>query len=258
MDLAVEWCDGSSWAGIEGPGWLLDPWKGKYRLILGVPCWPGSSGSLAQGAAGAYDAHYAKLAENLKARGMVDTIIRFGWEFGGGWYPWGVKSAADALNYAAMFQRAANAILVVCPTLKMDWNGILAPAIDPALAYPGDMYVDYITFDHYDSNWLTGGMSADEAWTHWRTMKWGINWWQDFADDHGKPWGVPEWGLVNTAGQSGHGNGDNPAFISQMADLFAEPNCAYQAYFNYSPNGQKHHLDLFPQSKARFKARFGA
>jgi hypothetical protein len=263
LDFVVDWTDGNpdnpnKWADIENP-WTASVWDGKYRLHLSVNPWPDSGGSLAQGASGAYDSHYAKLAESLRARGMVDTIIRFGWEFPGHWYPWGVKTTADAANFAAMFRKASAAMKAVCPTLKMDWNGIITPSIDPALAYPGDPYVDYITFDHYDTDWVTGGMTPTEAWNHWRRgLKWGINWWIAFAQTHGKPWGVPEWGLVHAADQEGHGNGDNPAFIDQMADLFSEPGCGYQAYFNFDAPDGRHKLGAqFPQGTARFKARFG-
>jgi hypothetical protein len=256
VDFAVSFANGDSWDTIKGlSGFSL--W-GNRRLHIGIPPFP-PGGSLAEGASGAYDGHYTQLAENLKSRGLVNSIIRFGWEFGGTWEGnlWGVRSSTDATNFAWMFRKATIAMKAVCPTLKMDWNSVLDATIDPSLAYPGDAYVDYITFDHYDTDWVTGGMTPQQAWTHWRSgLKYGIDWWLNFADDHGKPWGVPEWGLVHSADQSGHGNGDNPIFIDQMADLFQEGDCAFQAYFQYNASDGRHHLDLFPQSKARYQERF--
>ena len=256
LSMALDWCAGDSWGAIEG-GWSLTPWKGKYRVILSVPGWPdGSGGTLARGSLGEYDIHWTRLAQRLKADGQTDTIIRPMWESGGTWAsnPWGIRSTTDADNFGRYFLRIVAAMRAVAP-FEFDWNTITGPPIDPALSYPGDV-VTYVTFDLYDTKWGHQGTPA-ERFKFERERQYGINYLMNFAAQHGKPLGCDEWGLVHADDQGGRGGGDNVYFIDAMADLFAEGDFAYQAYFQFDAPDGRHKLgSQFPQATERFQRRF--
>ena len=84
-------------------------------------------------------------------------FVRWGHEFNGDWYPWGIaKNGQDPKSYVKAYKRvhdlvvragARNVIWVWCPNSNsvpsQDWN-------DPLAAYPGDDYVDWIAIDGYD------------------------------------------------------------------------------------------------------------
>lgn len=260
VPIAEEFLDGSSWAGIEGPGWNLDPWVGKgFKLVLGVPMFP-SGGSLAQGASGVYDSHWTALAQNIKSRGL-NVIARPGWEFGGGWYLWSVNSNQDAANYAAYFRHIVSSMRSVIPGLEFVWNPIWGwDSVDPTLAYPGDAYVDSVGIDVYDQSWIPNYEDDAARWTDFINAQWGGNFWRDYAVQHGKPLSIPEWGLVGENDQGGHGGGDNGVFVDRMADWLATNNVAWHVYFNADAPDGHHEINpsgQFPLGKADYKARFG-
>jgi hypothetical protein len=81
----------------------------------------------------------------------------------------------------------------------------------------------------------------------------------DLAASHGKPMSIPEWGV--TIRDDGHGGGDEPRYITAIADFIADPanNVAYEAYFNFSEAGNEHDLwddDSFPLSSAQYLEDF--
>lgn len=262
MPIAEEFLDGSSWGGIEGPGWNLDPWVGKgYQLVLGAPMFP-PGGSLAQGATGAYNSHWATLAQNLVARGLGNTIVRPGWEFGGGWYIWTVNSDQNARDYAAYFRHIVLSMRAVAPALKFNWNPIWGwDTVDPTLAYPGDAYVDSVGIDIYDQSWIPNYEDDAARWADFLNAQWGGNFWRGFASAHGKALTIPEWGLVGEADQGGHGGGDNGYFVDAMASWIASAGVAWHVYFNVDAPDGHHELtpsNQFPLGKADYKARFGS
>ena len=72
--------------------------------------------------------------------------------------------------------------------------------------YPGDAFVDIIGIDTYDA--LPGNptyASPGARWTALYAQPSGLGQVMTFAQAHGKPLRVPEWGLVNTAQAVGRG-----------------------------------------------------
>ena len=95
--FAMDFLDGSSWSTIDDPSQLVSQWAGSgYTMIWGVPMLPNSGASLATGATGAYDGYFSTLANALVADGQGSSIIRIGWEFNGGWFPWAANGQASA------------------------------------------------------------------------------------------------------------------------------------------------------------------
>jgi hypothetical protein len=257
--LAEDFLPGDSWTAISStPDWLFNGWSGKpYRLVLGVPIIPDTGGTLAAGANGDYNAYYKTLAQNLAAKNRGDSILRLGWEFGGSWYHWHVATSADAANYAAYWRQIVNTMRPVAPNLKFDWNPVWGwQAIDPALAYPGDAYVDYVGIDVYDQSWISNYTDATARWNDFMNTTYGGAWHKNFAAAHGKQMSFPEWGEAIRS--DGHGGGDDPYFIQQMYNWINANNTGYSVYFMFdAPDGMHDLLDgKFPNSSAQFKQLF--
>ena len=137
----------------------LSSWAGTSdQMVIGVPMVAiNSSGTpentLAQGAAGDENANFVAIAQNLVALGFGNAILRPGWEFDGTWYPWTVQSDTDAANFATYFQNVVTAMRSVPgANFKFLWSpaGFQSLSWNINDAYPGNAYVNYVSFDIYD------------------------------------------------------------------------------------------------------------
>ncbi|GHC13434.1 glycoside hydrolase family 26 protein [Cerasicoccus arenae] len=289
---AEDFMPNEGWNKIEGEEWQLATWRDwnkKYpgrRLILSVPILPGgwdrngpSIGpgvdtpvSLEEGGAGAYNEYFVKLAENLVAYGLGDTIVRPGWEFNGGWYAWRADNKELAPHFAAYFREIVKSMRSVpgAGGLKFLWNPAMEPwwPYDPALAWPGDDFVDYVGVDVYDQSWAKDtypfpeGASPDEIERRqrkvWDEVKnnvhaYGLPYWVKFAKERNKPLTIPEWGVC--ARKDGHGGDDNPFFIRKMHEFISNPdnNVAFQCYFDVDAHDGAHQLCPDPTGKTETK-----
>jgi hypothetical protein len=257
---ATEYLDKTSgWATMDGAA-DVRPWKGSgYRLVLGVPILPGT-GSLASGAAGSYDQYFTTLGRNLVSDGEANAILRLGWEFNGNWYPWYVRSSTDAANFDKFWQHVVTTMRAVAgQQFKFLWSASANTntSYSPSSAYPGDAYVDYVGTDNYDNFWGTP-FTASAAWSNQLNQQWGLNWLASFAAAHGKPIAIPEWSVEYR--DDGHGMGDDPSFISNMAAWFVSHHVAFTDIFSFDSSStyRNNILDgTFPKSLARFKSVFG-
>jgi hypothetical protein len=289
LNRKLIWGHGSEgwdkWAAVENPRWLLVPW-GQWvsampgrRVVFSVPMIPlppkdGPAATLKEGATGAYNAHFTALAAALVQNKLGNSIIRLGWEFDGGWYPWKTQTLDAAADYAKCFHQVVIAMRAVpgAEKLQFCWNGALENRkYELQAAYPGDDVVDYVGLDIYDKLWTKGiypcpdNAPAQErldrhkkAWTAIYTNPHGIKAWIDFAHSHNKPVSIPEWGLWSP---KDHGGGDDPYFVQQMHDLIQNPdNHVYEAAYWDSreakviPPGGK--PSQYPQSAELFRKLF--
>ncbi|MDO4628293.1 MAG: glycosyl hydrolase [Planctomycetia bacterium] len=292
---AVDFEPTDRWESISGGDWQLGEWSEwkrknpkQRRLILSVPLLPGGwdrsgsqaenekgSVSLADGARGAYNHHFAQLAENLVRHGLGDSILRLGWEMNGGWYTW--RASGEEADFAEYFRQIVRTMRAVPGAEKLEfcWNPALGWQQFPVdKCYPGDEFVDYIGVDVYDDCWaqdtypLEDSMSAEEkaarrarAWETIYYSSFGLKWFRDFAKEHGKPLCFPEWGVSNR--EDRHGGLDNPEFIRKMLEFIADPEngVAWHAYFDVQAGDGHHQLSPglnqekteFPESAAVFR-----
>jgi hypothetical protein len=260
--VAADYLDSSSWANIEGPSWWMDTYRGSTyanKLLIGVPMLPDNdlSTTLAAGAAGTYDVHFQRLAQNLVAAGLSNAIIRPGWEFNSPVnYRW--SGVAEPANFAAYFRHVVTAMRSVnsgftfdlCFTVAMDGT-----RLDVARAWPGDSYVDYIGMDLYDM-YPGGGMTAAQRWNFFITAPGGLNYLKALAATHNKKMSFDEWAL---ASPSWGGGGDDPAFIQNMYDWMHANPVDHETYNNvrYSFTNGKLDDGGYPQASAKYKALFG-
>ena len=75
-----------------------------------------------------------------------------------------------------------------------------------------------------------------------------------FAQAHGKPISIPEWGVGPATVQEG--GGDDPGYVQGLASVVATDNVAYQSYFFNGSWAQG--LASYPNSLAAYQAGFGA
>ena len=143
------------WGAIENAPWLFKPWSDWVaampgrRVVFSIPLVPvptkpvavplpkdGETGTnpqaatspappitftLKEGATGAYNNHFVVLARNLIDYKLTNSIIRLGWEFDGGWYPWRTQSLDDAKNEAQFFHQVVTAMRAVPGLEKLEF-----------------------------------------------------------------------------------------------------------------------------------------
>ena len=227
-----------SWARFDELSWLAE-WRGSGRtLSLGVPMLTNSGGgSLRQGAQGAYDGHFKRLAEQLVANGQGNAILRLGWEFNGAWYPW--RAQADPAAFAEYWRRIHRVVRSVpgAQGIRFDWNPAIGPANVPLAAYPGDEYVDIIGMDVYDRSKSAEDADPAKRWQRMVNQPYGLAWLRDFAAAHGKPMSFPEWAV--SARQQGGARNDNPLFIRNMHEWIRTNNVEYHNYFEFDAVDEK-------------------
>jgi hypothetical protein len=255
------------WYGMVRAGPLrryLAPWRGTgYRLVLGVPMVPTRNGhavgTLEAGAEGRYDAEFTTLAKTLVSYGAGDAILRLGWEFNGTWYEWSVADASDAADFASYFRHIVAAMRKVSgSSFRFVWNPTSGPspeAVQPA--YPGDAWVDYVGLDLYDQVWGIP-LSPLLAWPTYVGEENGLRWLSSFAAAHHKAAVIPEWGL--SVRSDGHGLGDDPLFVDEMANWISTHDVAFTSYFDINASDGEHGIldGHFPQALAAFRRSFAA
>lgn len=261
IDRTVDALNQMSWLEMRRSiPWITKCWAGSdIALTLSVPMLPrGKSGTLREGADGAYDRVFKETADALVRNGLNDAVVRIGWEFNGDWVPW--AASKDPESYKRYFRRIVE-IMRRAPgqRFKFEWcpnHG--RHAMDPTLAYPGDDVVDIIGMDVYAETWDVSTADPDKRFQYFLDQPFGLKWHRDFAKERGKPISYPEWGVGTRP--DGHGVGDDPVFMEKMADWFEEVQPLYQSYWDVEAVDYNARMSnqQFPQAAAAFKRRFGA
>jgi len=263
VDVVVDWPARQTWDDIVNPTWIFDAWKDTpYIKALGVAPVPegDSSATMAGCAAGDYNDKWVQFGQNFVNNGMGDSIIRLGWEFNGNWYKWG---GGDPATYAECWRQIVTTTRTVAPDLVWDWTvnrGVSAGMADASQAYPGDEYVDIVGIDSYD---MWPGVNNDQTWEEHYSGDFGLQYWANFAAEHGKKVSTPEWGVYPGSAQAGHNGGDNALYIDKMIDFFTDmgADLAYEAYFNEDASyyaGAIFEPTQNPNAADTYKARIAA
>jgi Glycosyl hydrolase family 26 len=299
IKYAQDFIDASSWSNISTP-WQLPNWKGTpYTMVWGVPMLPCGSPSTQcatnvsdfnEVAAGGADGYYKTLAQNLVAGGFGSSYIRIGWEFNATFMGWSIcnQEGSGLTSWAGDFVPAYRNIVTSMRSVsgadfKFIWNPIVSSNASCGDAkienyYPGDSYVDMVALDVYDG---IGQTTTDTArWTdllngvnggNWTSVApdtingqkfegYGLTWLTAFGKEHHKEIGLPEWGL-DAPGAEVFGGGDDPYFMTQMANWIKANATGPAVFWNYT--GGTLPLDIpnytsggTPQATAVFKAAF--
>jgi beta-mannanase len=152
----------------------------------------GSFEGLTQGATGSFDHYFHTVGTNIVKAGFPTSVIRFGWEFNGNYFPWSAQGCAAA--YVQYFDDIVTTMRSVARShFTFEWNPTCADQGVGTLSryYPGNSYVDEIGLDVYDNEQQTyPGATAE--FRHMLTQRDGLNWLASFASAHGKPIVLPE------------------------------------------------------------------
>lgn len=222
-----------SWTSMQSSAqWVMSCWKGQpYRLALGVPLLV--NGVLFSAvAAGVYDSQFRQLATTIIANGHANAMLRIGWEFNGDWYPWNANLNPPA--FKAAFRHVVGVMRSV-PGAKFGiiWNpSMAAGTVAPDMLWPGDDVVDLIGLDVYNQSWRLQDEDPVIRWQGHLTDNYGLDWLASFAAAHNKRIAFPEWATGTRP--DGHGWGDDPYFIHQMASWIRGHNVFYQAYWDFT------------------------
>ena len=250
----------ADWPGaVSASKWGSKCWKGSgYRLAWSVPLAvsKGPNASLADVAAGRANGYFSQIADDLVAQGHADAYIRLGWEFNGGWYPWGGHHPSDV---AEAYRQAHDAMSSRPGShFRFVWNpSLYMQGFWPDQAYPGDAYVDIVAVDAYAAAWkqtvperITALAVGDDD------MQWNVKHVVAFAKAHHKPFAFPEWGTGTNRGEGRNpGAGDYPPFIEAMTPYIRASEFA--GYWDYPAHDMDGSFAHNPQSAAAFRAAFG-
>ncbi|WSR66715.1 glycosyl hydrolase [Streptomyces sp. NBC_01198] len=253
MRVGHTYLPGDSWQGIEGDQDLLQPWADWRRadpsrlFVLNVPMQARNEDHLGdsqvrsliqQGASGAFDEHFTRLAQHLVELGVPDTVIVLGWEMNGTTYSH--RCAPDPADWKTYWNRVVTAMRSV-PGQKFRFDFAPSRGTDDipwTECYPGDDTVDVIGMDSYDQ-------PPGEPFYEQVTEPYGLQAQVDFADRHGKEVSYPEWGLFR--------NGDDPDYVALMLRWMSDHNALYQTITDYCPHGVWQCTDN-PMSSRVFRA----
>jgi beta-mannanase len=191
---------------------------------------------------GDYDQYATALAENLVSYGASSTVIRLGPEGNGNWeIDYIGTTSAEMSDWARCYANEVTAMRAVPGAhFLFVWNPNICTANIPLSKwYPGNSYVDIIGADAYDKDCWTLKTVAQEGWKSYSTDDSdsaarnsdfpSLAHIETFAVAHGKPMSFPEWGLYT-------GN-DDPAYVTELAQMFKSDDFAYQSYFDSNDNG---------------------
>ena len=236
IGVVTDFLGGTTWNSIADTSWTGHRWAGtRYHYVWSMFMLPTQQGgSMAKGAAGAYNGYFKKAAQGLVNNGYGSSTIRLGWENTGNWYAWSAPKNPTA--YAAYWRQIVRTMRSVPGAhFTFDFN-ISDQGVNPSRAWPGDAYVDYVGGDFYDQSWASSYRPNNHimVWKHIRTMKYGLNWLAAFAKQHHKRVSLPEWAEVYRC--DGHGGGDDPYYLSNMKTWIRTHDVAYETYFNGQDN----------------------
>jgi hypothetical protein len=271
-----DYLDGSSWSAMAGsagsPPWVIGQLRGKLgsqRLLLSVPLinagFSNDQAALASYAANpsTWNANFTTLAQNLVASGFSNAIIRLMWEPDSGIYS--SEDLTSATNYATLWRDAYTAMMSVSGA-QFQWAWYWGGNFDSTTnntGYPGNAYVNYVTFDFYDQSW-DGSCGIAYNGSNFTATQENCLWSRDFnsllgnltsfASAHGKPVGIGEFGVINRG--DGHGGGDDPTFINNFSTWLKSNKVAWASYFNFNSGGNSI-LSNYANSLAAYQADLG-
>lgn len=180
--------------------------------------------------AGDFTDRYRRLAAEMIDNGMSNAHLRFGAELNGDWGP------DTAVGRPDLFVDAWKEIVTAMRSVSGSaFNFIWAPDIwkrqmDPTKAYPGDEFTDEVGLTFYDKGacYPYPAQCADGCLRQHRECTWemlldgregnyGLDFWAQFAREHGKSLVFPEYGVMARE-WSTPGGGDNPQFFRYFDD----------------------------------------
>lgn len=248
VDYVLVW----GWAQTAGDlmyafHYLDEMWPRSYTLHYDVPMIVQNT-TFADVYNGSLDAVFTDVAQTIAARDP-NGVIRIGHEMNGNWYDWSIDGpAGTSAEFVLCYRHLVDLFRSVSPTFTFVWNpgaGKWA-GIDFLPSYPGDAYVDYVSFDMYEDPGFAA-MTRDERWNHFLVNDGrGLDWLAEFTAEHGKQAAFDEWASAV----------DDGSFITNMYNWISTHDVAYQMYWQ-SDAAFAGSFASNPTNAATFKQLFG-
>ncbi len=200
---------------------------------------------------GHFNNYALELGNSLVAAGLGNSVIRLGAEMNGIWEADFIgKKLAEQELWAKCFANEVTGLRQAPGGhFLIDWNPNACKDNIPYMNfYPGNAYVDIVGLDLFDVGCETP--KTPLSFTQLASEPAGLNKFEAFAAQQGKPMSFPEWGLEPFPSE------DNPGYISGMGATVASQNFAFESYFDanlqirpYLPLGTRTPLSLLEFQK---------
>jgi hypothetical protein len=224
---------------------------------------------LITGAKGSYNKYWKAFGTTMVADGYSRATLRLGWEMNGNWFPW--RADADPAHWITYWKQIVKTLRKVPGQhFTFEWSPALGNGGSITIAsnkvYPGNSYVSYIGSTVYDQWWGKPSATVAARWKHLTDQELGLKWLAHYAKLHSKRVAIAEWGLASKTSFRGHGDGDNPYFISHFYAWMKTANMAYDIYFNkmHKSDGNEHRMaigtstnPIFTLAAATYRKSFG-
>lgn len=267
LDVRTMFSGKASWAEIvKSAKYVRNHVGGCAVAVVSVSTLPATHrGQHAACAAGAFDAHIRQFGAGLVANGGASALLRLGYEFNGGSFPWAIGTSKPA-DWVGCYKRWVEVLRTVPgQAFTYIWNpnarGQFSNKQSIDLLWPGGDYVDIVGVDYYDR---CPAVRSQAEWD-WRVNRFwpkggspdGIGAWLQYAKAKGKKLAVPEWGIGGPQNCAGAGY-DNELLIRNMHAFFQAnaADIAYEAYFNGREGVNGYRLappDTHPRAAAAYR-----
>jgi Glycosyl hydrolase family 26 len=238
-DRILDFLAYDSWKSFESDArWTCESWAAGKRpvvaaITLSVPLTVQGT-PLSDVASGAHDQTYLAVARYMVQNGWGRAVVRLGWEFNGAWMPWAAGS--DPKAYVAAYRRVVTLMRSIPgEEFSFDWCCACGKnAVAPDSVYPGDDVVDIMGMDVYTRYYNAFDAIPALRWRALLDMPFGLEWLVRFSTEHHKRLSVPEWGTGEAlSADGGTGGGDDPFFVTSMAEFLRDNNAVYSDYWDF-------------------------
>ncbi|WP_207553495.1 glycosyl hydrolase, partial [Teichococcus deserti] len=181
-----------------------DAKKVGVKLQITQPAFP-RGGNITDAAAGKYNGYYDDSAKAIDAAlGDIayEPVFRSWVEWNGRWMLWSAYTEADGKKVAAGFRHQVDAFRRYRPKAIIDWNYNRGEK-PPMWGWPGDEYVDVISWDGYIEAQYVGQEDGAAVFERFRTEGYGLDWLANFARSKGKLMAISETGLKSVSDKQG-------------------------------------------------------
>ena len=233
----------TTWANWESP-WITHPSYGytswvaeapqSRQLVLAVQLIPNELANVNNPlkwekscASGGFNSYARRLGASLVAAGLENSVIRLGNEMNGVWETdfIGTTKVEQKLWAKCFSNEVASFREVTGEHFLIDWNVNACKGNYPyANYYPGNSYVDIVGIDLYDVGCKTPFTRF--AFSKLASEQLGLDHFEAFAAEKGKPMSFGEWGLASVPA------GDDPAYINGIGSTVKNGDFAFEAYFD--------------------------
>ena len=125
---------------------------------------------------GSWDSYIRARGAEFASAG-VPLMVRWGHEFNGNWYPWGIANNSNNPALYVSAYRHVHDVVTAAGATNVQWiwayNNGSSPNEswnDPARAYPGDAYVDWVGIDGYNWGIAPSWDPSGNYWTSFDSM----------------------------------------------------------------------------------------